>query len=94
MLPWREEEGAVDQRIPGSTEIARMLTFCRLICSPLKDVHHAVAEDARHPVHLVGGEAGENEAPRLVVADAALVLHLVGHKLIISVVTSVQSISP
>jgi len=58
VLTWREEEGAVDQRIP------------------LKDVHHAVAEDARHPVHLVGGEAGEDEAPGLVVADAALVLHL------------------
>ena len=54
-----------------------------LSCSPLEDVHHAVAEDARHPVHLVGGEAGEDEAPCLVVADAALVLHLVGHQLII-----------
>ena len=71
-----------------------MLTFCELICSPLKDVHHAVAEDARHPVHLVGGEAGEDEAPCLVVADAALVLHLVGHELIIGVGISVQSISP
>ena len=65
-----------------------------MISSPLKDVHHAVAEDARHPVHLVGGEAGEDEAPCLVVADAALVLHLVGHELIIGVVISVQSISP
>ena len=94
MLTWREEEGAVDQRIPGSTKIARTLTFCELICSPLKDVHHAVAEDARHPVHLVGGKAGEDEAPCLVVADAALVLHLVGHELVIGVVILIQSISP
>ena len=85
MLSWREEEGAVDQRIPGSTKIT--LTFGQLISSPLKDVHHAVAEDARHPVHLVGGKAGEDEAPCLVVADAALVLHLVGYELIIGVVT-------
>ena len=76
MLTWREEEGAVDQRIPGSTKIARTLTFCQLICSPLKDVHHAVAENARDPIHLVGGVVGEDEAAGLVVADAALVLHL------------------
>ena len=68
--------------------------FDMLSSSPLKDVHHAVAEDARHPVHLVGGEAGEDEAPGLVVADAALVLHLVGHELVIGVVILVQSISP
>ena len=43
---------------------------------PLKDVHHAVAEDAGHPVHLVGGIVGEDEAAGLVVANAALVLHL------------------
>ena len=68
--------------------------FDMLSSSPLKDVHHAVAEDARHPVHLVGGKAGEDEAPGLVVADAALVLHLVGHELVIGVVILVQSISP
>lgn len=45
-------------------------------CSPLKDVHHAVAEDTGYPVHLVGGIVGEDEAAGLVVADAALVLHL------------------
>jgi len=43
---------------------------------PLKDVHHAVAEDTGYPVHLVGGIVGEDEAAGLVVADAALVLHL------------------
>jgi len=43
---------------------------------PLKDVHHAVAENARDPIHLVGGIVGEDEAAGLVVADAALVLHL------------------
>ena len=44
--------------------------------SPLKDVHHAVAENTGHPVHLVGGVVGEDEAAGLVVANAALVLHL------------------
>ena len=34
------------------------------------------ADDARHAVHLVRGERGEDEDPGLVVADAALVLHL------------------
>ena len=48
----------------------------RRITSPLKDVHHAVAENARDPIHLVGGIVGEDEAAGLVVADAALVLHL------------------
>ena len=48
----------------------------KTILLPLKDVHHAVAEDAGHPVHLVGGVVGQDEAPGLVVADAALVLHL------------------
>ena len=43
---------------------------------PLKDVHHAVAEDAGNPVHLVGGIVGEDEAAGLVIANAALVLHL------------------
>jgi len=43
---------------------------------PLKDVHHAVAENARDPIHLVGGVVGEDEAAGLVVANAALILHL------------------
>ena len=34
------------------------------------------ADDARHTVHLVRSERGEDEDPGLVVADAALVLHL------------------
>ena len=43
---------------------------------PVEDVEDRLAEDAGHPVHLVGGVARQDEDPRLVVADAALVLHL------------------
>jgi hypothetical protein len=42
----------------------------------VKDGHEVGADDAGHPVHLVGGERGEDEDAGLVVADAALVLHL------------------
>ena len=58
MLPGREEEGSVDERVP------------------VEDVEHRLAEDARHPVHLVGRVAREDEDASLVVADAAFVLHL------------------
>ena len=43
---------------------------------PFKDVHHGIAEDTRHPVHLVCGIVREDEASGLIVANAALVLHL------------------
>ena len=43
---------------------------------PFKDVHHGIAEDTGHPVHLVCGIVGEDEASGLIVANAALVLHL------------------
>ena len=82
MLAWGEEEGAVDQGIPGEASITSNSQFGfqgetkRRITSPLKDVHHAVAENARDSIHLVGGVVGEDEAAGLVVADAALVLHL------------------
>ena len=57
-------------------QITREKNKSKTHCLPFKDIHHAVAEDARHPVHLVSGVVGEDEAPGLVVADAALVLHL------------------
>ena len=47
-----------DTWINGNSKNVNFLSIDMLSCSPLKDVHHAVAEDARHPVHLVGGEAG------------------------------------
>ena len=86
MLTRGEEEGSVDQRIPGwivhgNPFQIQSLSFLereksKNHCSPLKDVHHAVAEDAGYPVHLVGGVVGEDEATGLVIADAAFVLHL------------------
>jgi len=41
-----------------------------------KDDHLVVAEDAGDLVHLVSGIAGENEAPRLVITNTTLILHL------------------
>lgn len=43
---------------------------------PLEYVHHAIAEDTGHTVHLVRGVIGENEASSLVISDAAFILHL------------------
>jgi len=40
------------------------------------DGHYSRADDARHPVHLIGSEGGEDEDTRLVIAHGALVLHL------------------
>ena len=36
-----------------------------------------VAEDTGDLVHLVSGVAGEDEAPRLIVPNTALILHLI-----------------
>ena len=44
---------------------------------PVEDVEDALAEDAGDTVHLVGRVARQDEDPRFVVADAALVLHLI-----------------
>ena len=71
-----------------------MTNYVRLCGLPVVDEHEGVAGDAGDAVHLLGGERRQDENPSLVVADAALVLHLVGHELIIGVVISVQSISP
>lgn len=43
---------------------------------PFKDHHHAVAEHAGDPVHLVGCIVGENETTCLIIPNTALVLHL------------------
>ena len=67
----RSKDTLIHQNLSSVTKEKR-----KIFSLPLKDVHHAVAEDAGHPVHLVGGVVGQDEAPGLVVADAALVLHL------------------
>ena len=43
---------------------------------PLKDDHLVVAENTGNFIHLVSCIARENEAPRLIVPNAALILHL------------------
>lgn len=42
----------------------------------LKDIHLSVAEDTGHPVHLIGGVIGEDEASGLIISYTALILHL------------------
>jgi hypothetical protein len=43
---------------------------------PFEDHHHAVAEDAGDPVHLMCCIVGEDETPSFVIPDTALVFHL------------------
>lgn len=79
MLPGGDEECPVNQRISATIRLTTAATT--ETSSPFKDDHLVVAEDAGDLVHLVSGIAGENEAPRLVITNTTLILHLIWRSL-------------
>ena len=74
VLPGRNEERSINQWISKSWNNSTVCLSPSLL--PFKDDHLVVAENTGNFVHLVSCIAGENEAPSLIVPNAALILHL------------------